>query len=108
MECTALINSGAQISTITISFAQSLGSEIKKLQRLISVEGTGGGKVPYFEYVEVIMQIPDVTMYDEDCLMLVIDDSHYRRGVPIQVETLHIDQILDLMISEELDRLNKQ
>ena len=48
LECTTLINLGAQISIITISFAQSLGLAIKKLQRFISVEGTGGGKVPYF------------------------------------------------------------
>ena len=54
------------------------------------------------------MQIPNVAMYDEDCLMLVTDDSHYGRRVPIQVGTLHIDHILDLMTAEELDRLNKQ
>ena len=29
VECTALIDLGAQISTITISFSQSLGLEIK-------------------------------------------------------------------------------
>ena len=40
--------------------------------------------------------------------MLVIDDSHYGRRVPIQVGTLHIDHVLDLMTSEELERLNKQ
>ena len=55
VECTALINSGAHISTITISFVQSLGLEIKKLQRFISVEGIEGGKVPYFGYEEVNM-----------------------------------------------------
>ena len=38
----------------------------------------------------------------------MIDDSHYGRRVPIQVGTLHIDHILDLMISEELDTSNKQ
>ena len=41
VECTALINSWVQISTIAISFAKCLGLEIKKLQRFISVEGTG-------------------------------------------------------------------
>ena len=54
------------------------------------------------------MQLPDSATYGEDCLMLVIDDSHYRRRVPIQVGILHIDHILDLMTLEELDRLNKQ
>ena len=40
--------------------------------------------------------------------MLVIEDSHYGRRAHIQVVTLHIDHILDLMTSGELDRLNKQ
>ena len=40
--------------------------------------------------------------------MLVIEDSHYRRRVPIQVGALYMDCILDLMTLEELDRLNKQ
>ena len=53
VECTALINSGAQISTITISFTQSLALEIKKLQRIISIEGTRGRKAPYFGYIEI-------------------------------------------------------
>ena len=54
------------------------------------------------------MQIRNVAVYGEDCLMPLIDDSHYGRRVPIQVGTLHIDPIIDLMTSEELDRLNKQ
>ena len=37
------------------------------------------------------MPILNVATYDEDCLMLVIDDSHFGRSVPIQVGTLHID-----------------
>ena len=41
VECIALIDSGAKISTITIYFAQKLGLEIKKLQRFISIEGVG-------------------------------------------------------------------
>ena len=40
--------------------------------------------------------------------MLVIDDSRYGRNVPLQVGTLHIIHILDLMTLQELDRLNKQ
>ena len=52
VECTTLIDLRAQMSTITISFTQSLGMEIKKLQGFISVEGTGRGKIPYFGYVD--------------------------------------------------------
>ena len=54
------------------------------------------------------MQIPAVAMFNEDCLMLVIEDSHCGRRVPIQMCTLHIDHIPVLMILEELARLNKE
>ena len=89
------------------SFAQHLGLEIKGLKRFLSVEGKGAGNVPYFGYIKLNMQIPDVAMFNEDCLMLVIEDSHYGRQVPIQMCTLHIDHIPVLMILEELARLLK-
>ena len=50
---TALIDSGAQISTITESFVKLLKVNTKSLKRLLKIEGTGGGQVPYKGYVEV-------------------------------------------------------
>ena len=38
--------------------------------------------------------------FNEDLLMLVIEDSTYAQWVPIQLGTLHIDRALDL-ISEK-------
>ena len=97
------------MSTITISFAQQLGLEIKKLKkRFIDVEGKGGRWVPYFSYVELNLKIPEGKTFDEDSLMLVIDNSYYGSLVPIQIVTLHIDRMLALVTPAELDTLNKQ
>ena len=57
---TAVIDSGAQISAITKGMAKKMKLKVQKLQKLLRIEGTGGGKVPYKEYVEVLLQVPGV------------------------------------------------
>ena len=52
-----LIDSGTQISSISDKFAEALGLEVKKLETLLDLEPTGGGRVPYNGYVEVRLQI---------------------------------------------------
>ena len=42
VECLALIDSGAQISTITIEFVKQLGLQIHQLDRILKFEITGG------------------------------------------------------------------
>ena len=105
---TALIDSGANLSAITKSFAEELQLEIKGLQTILDIEPTGGGRVPYHGYVECKLKIPQIKKFDLDVLMLVIDDSPYARRVPIQIGTLHIDMALDLATGEERKKLNRQ
>ena len=49
---TALIDSGANLSAITKSFAEELQLEIKELKTILDIEPTGGGRVPYHGYIE--------------------------------------------------------
>ena len=62
---TALIDSGAQISTMTEKFAKRLRLKVHKLQQLLNIEGTGGGYVPYKGYVEVLLEVPEVPEFRE-------------------------------------------
>ena len=50
-----LIDSGAQVSSISDTFASKLGLEIKQLNMLLDLEPKGGGQVPYDGYVELRM-----------------------------------------------------
>ena len=102
-----LIDSGAQVSSISNTFAQKLGLQIKKLDTLLELEPTGGGVVPYDGYVEVRMQIPNVKAFDLDVLMLVIPESQYSHRVPITLGTIHIDEIIGLVTDEELYHVDK-
>ena len=53
MECLALIDSGAQISTITTEFIKQLGLKIHQLDRILKFEATGGSDIPYTGDTEV-------------------------------------------------------
>ena len=101
VETTALIDTGACMSAITKGFAEALELELKSLDSMLDIEGTGGGKVPYHGYVECRLNLPQVEKFDHDVLMLVIDDSQYGARVPIQIGTLHIDMAIDLATNEE-------
>ena len=102
-----LVDSGAQVSSISDTFAKRLGLKIKKLETLLELEPTGGGTVPYDGYVEVRLEIPNVRAFDIDVLMLVIPESQYARKVPITLGTIHIDEIIGLITEEELHTIDK-
>ena len=53
------------------------------------------------------MEIPEIKGFKEDVLMMVIDDDDYGKRVPIQLGTLHIDQIISQATPDEITSLNK-
>ena len=103
-----LIDSGAQVSSISDTFASKLGLKIKQLDTLLDLEPAGGGQVPYNGYVELRMRVPNVRAFDLDVLMLVIPESEYSRRVPVTIGTIHIDEIIDLITDDELKTANRQ
>ena len=78
-----LIDSGAQISSISDKFAEALNLEVKKLENSPRFGTNGGGRVPYNGYVEVRLQIPNVQAFDLDVLMLVILKANIQKTVPV-------------------------
>ena len=79
VECIALVDSGTQISTITIEFVKQLGFEIHQLDRILKFEATRRGDIPYIGYVEVNLKIPEIKAFNEEMLMLVIGDNTYAQ-----------------------------
>ena len=102
----ALIDSGAVVSQITQALATSLGLKIRKLKKIIPMEGAGGVDVPYMGYVEASLQIPEVKSFNEDCLFLVVSDHRYGNRVPLTIGTLHIDMIIEKATKDELEEIS--
>ena len=96
------------MSAMTKSFAEALELDLKSLNSMLDIEGTGGGKVPYHGYVECRLNLPQIEKFDHDVLMLVIDDSQYGARVPIQIGTLHIDMAIDLATDEEWRKFKRK
>ena len=101
VECLGLLDSGAQMSTITISQAKKMGLKIQNLDSLLDIEGGGGIAIPYIGYVKVNLQIPEIKNYNEDALMMVMNDSKYGHKVPFAIGTTHIHAALKVMTEEE-------
>ena len=83
MQCKALKYSGAQMLTITVSFAKQFCLPIEQLSQILNFEATGGGRVPCLSYVEINLQIPGAQAFNEDVQTLVLEDSEYGHQVPI-------------------------
>ena len=103
-----LIDLGANISSISKSFAQQLGLPFRQLESLLEIEGSGGIDVPYLGYTEVNLRVPRVKALDEDILVVIQNDSTYSAKVPIALGTLHIDMVVDQAIPDKLANLGQE
>ena len=84
-EVTALIDSGAQVSNISMQLCKDLDLKIQPLGWLLELEGTGGAAIPYLRFVEVNLQILGIRGYNEDVLLLAIPTMAYAEGVLVMV-----------------------
>ena len=71
------------------------------MKSLLDIERGGGIAIPYIGYVEVSNQIPEIKGYNEDLLMMVMNDSRYGKKVPFAIGTIHIHAALKVITSEE-------
>ena len=90
----ALIDSGAQLSTMSELLEQVLKLPIHKLYTLIEAEVSEGGTIPYIGYVEARLKMPGIEAMDKDSLFMVSNNSQYTNRVPIQLGTLHIKEAI--------------
>ena len=104
-QVTTLVNSGAQISTVSMAFVERHGLPIWQLQQLLDFEGFGGVEVPYIGYTQLQLKIPGVKDYDKDILLFIQKDSKYSEQVPVVLGTLHIKDVIQSATKEELVKL---
>ena len=80
----ALIDSRAQLSTMSESLVQALKLPVHKLNTLIEAEASGGGGIiPYVGYVEARLAIPGIAKMNKDSVFMVSNDSPYTKRVPL-------------------------
>ena len=104
-EVTALVDLGAQVSTISAGLCKELELEIQPLGQLLEPEGTGSAAIPYLGFVEVNLQIPRLRRYNEDVLLLAIPTMTYSKRVLVVVGSKIIDKTLSCMTVGELAKV---
>ena len=82
---TTLIDSGAQVTSISSQFREELSLQIQPLGRLLELEGIGGSAISYLRFMEVNLQILGINNYNEDVLLLVIQTMTYSEKVLVMV-----------------------
>ena len=97
--CTALLDTGANISTISTSKYQEIFpyQPIRSLDELkLDIEGAGGHKLPYSGYIEADIIVPGL-LDMVSCLLLVVPDTDYGKRVPIILGTNVLGLVKDRM-----------
>ena len=102
---TALIDLGVQVSCLSSQFCKELVLQIQPLGQLLKLEGRGGAAIPYLGFMEVNLQIPGITNYNEDVLLLVIPTTTYSKMVLVMVGSKIIDRALSLMTKGEFAKV---
>ena len=69
---------------------------------MLDIEGSGGLSVPC---VEVNLKIPKIQAYNEDVLMMVMNDSRYGDIIPFAIGTIHTHAALEVITDEEWAKL---
>ena len=75
------------------------------MNTIIEAEATGGSLLPYTGYVEARLSIPGIRAMNKNSLFMVVKDTNYTNRVPVQLRTLHINEVLAVVTREEYGNL---
>ena len=82
-EARALIDSGSQLSSISLAWVKKLNLKQQKLWSILQIEGLGGLDVPYLGYVKTHLGVPEIKAFDTTVLLLIVPDSMHTVHTPL-------------------------
>ena len=108
--CMALLDNGAQVNTITLSYVKIHSLHVGPITDLMDSKvtsiGLGNAYTRPLGYVVIQVQVDRVQGYDEDQIALIIlEFSNFATRVPIILETPTIGQVVNVMREAEMDTL---
>ena len=70
---TALLDTGSQVTHISVAFCQGNNIQIHPLDKLVEIEGTGGDIIKYIGYIEATLILPlGSQSFETEALLLVL------------------------------------
>ena len=107
-----LLNTGATINFMAISYAKPAELQIKPLSLItdkhVTMSLAAGQYSEAIRYTEFNLKVPKVSDYDMDKLAhLAEDDSSYSKRVPVALGTKTLDFIMYTMKEGEIELLDE-
>ena len=107
-----LLDTGAMMDLMPISYAKAAGLEIKPLSLItdkhITMSLAAGQYSEAVGYTEFNLKVPRVSNYDMDRLALLAeDDSSYSKRVPVALGTKMLDSIMYAMKEGNIELLDE-
>ena len=104
----ALLDTGAQINTITPRYVSEHLLQVEPISHLIGTKvtcvGLGNAYMRPLGYVIIWAQVDGVQGYDEDQIALVIPDlSNFAAQIPVILGTPTIGRVVNMMKEVEID-----
>ena len=99
-KCFALLESGSTVSTLSYSFYNNVLKPFCRLEpvkEFLEIEGAAGQKLPYLGYVAAPLSFPDQSIGSQECLFLVVPDTHYNSRVPLLLGTNVLCPLMDFL-----------
>ena len=84
--CQALLDTGAMVSTLTLSLCQQLNLPLHPMSQLVRVEGVGGHSLQYLGYVIAKLEVSELHQ-EFEAMFLVVPDIGYNCTTPVLIGT---------------------
>lgn len=100
LECNALLDTGSQVTTMSLSFYNRYLSDqtIQPVADLLEIEGANGQSIPYLGYVKVTLQFPKefiITQPEIETLALIVPDVRSNSLTPLLIGTNTLDPLYE-------------
>ena len=92
---TALLDTGSQVTHISLDYCQAMGIPIHPINQLVKIEG-GGDAIEYVGFIEAELSFPMGThVLTTEALLLILPTTEYQKRVPVTIGTSLTDMAVD-------------
>ena len=104
---TALLDTGSQVTHISLEYCQAMGIPINPIDQLVNIEGAGGIAIKYVGFIEANLIFPMGTpVFKTEAILLVLPTTEYQKRVPVTIGTSLTDMAVDSLDLSDTTKLS--
>ena len=93
---TALLDTGSQVTHISLDYCQAMGIPIHPINQLVKIEGAGDA-VEYVGFIAELSFPMGTHVFTTEALLLVLPTTEYQKRMPVTIGISHTDMAVDLL-----------